>query len=51
MPATEYDAAKFHEGLVRHGLIVPVGVQGIFGRNHVFEDVLEAFNRLVTDLS
>lgn len=51
MSATEYDAAKFHEGLVRHGLIVPVGVQGIFGRNHVFEDVLERFNALVTDLA
>ncbi|MEP6938749.1 MAG: amino acid--[acyl-carrier-protein] ligase [Rudaea sp.] len=51
MSATEYDAAKFHEGLVKHGLIVPVGVPGIFGRNHVFEEVLEGFNRLVTDLA
>ncbi|MFT3790706.1 MAG: amino acid--[acyl-carrier-protein] ligase [Rudaea sp.] len=51
MSATEYDAAKFHEGLVKHGLIVPVGVQGIFGRNRVFEDVLERFNALVTDLA
>jgi seryl-tRNA synthetase len=51
MSATEYDAAKFHAGLVKHGLIVPVGVHGIFGRNHVFEDVLERFNTLVTSLA
>ncbi|MEO7065022.1 MAG: amino acid--[acyl-carrier-protein] ligase [Dokdonella sp.] len=51
MSAADYDAAKFHEGLVKHGLIIPVGVQGIFGRNHVFEDVLERFNALVTDLA
>jgi seryl-tRNA synthetase len=51
MPATEYDATKFHAGLVKHGLIIPVGVQGIFGRNHVFEDVLDRFNALVTDLA
>jgi seryl-tRNA synthetase len=40
MPATEYDATQFFDGLVRAGLIVPVGVPGVFGRNHVFEDVL-----------
>ncbi|MBS0583724.1 MAG: amino acid--[acyl-carrier-protein] ligase [Proteobacteria bacterium] len=51
MSATDYDAQKFHEGLVKHGLIVPVGVQGIFGRSGVFEDVLERFNALVTDLA
>ncbi len=51
MPATEYNAERFHEGLVRHGLIVPVGVPGAFGRNHVFEEVLERFNALVTQLS
>jgi seryl-tRNA synthetase len=51
MPATAYDAGKFFRGLVDAGLIVPVGVPGIFGRNHVFEDVLERFNGLVTDLA
>lgn len=48
---TEYDRDKFYEGLVRHGLIVPIGVQGAFGRGAVFEDVLERFNGLVTQLS
>jgi len=50
MPATDYDPIKFHDGMVRAGLIVPVGVQGIFGRNHVFEDVLARFDAAVTKL-
>lgn len=48
MSATDYDPLKFHEGLVAAGLIVPVGVQGAFGRGKVFEDVLEAFNHAVS---
>ena len=51
MPATEYDAGKFHDGMVKAGLIVPVGVQGVFGRNAVFEDVLARFDAAVTKLA
>ena len=51
MSATEYEALKFHDGMVEAGLIVPVGVQGVFGRNHVFESVLEGFNSAVTRLA
>ena len=51
MPATDYDATQFFDGLVRAGLIVPVGVPGVFGRNHVFEDVLERFNALVSQVA
>ena len=40
-----------YEGLVRHGHIVPVGVQGAFGRGAVFEDVLDRFNQLVSRIS
>lgn len=47
MGAPRYDIEQFHEDLVRHGLIVPVGVQGAFGRGAVFEDVLERFDELV----
>jgi len=47
----QYDAKTFHDDLVRHGLIVPVGVQGAFGRGAVFEDVLERFNAAITRLS
>ena len=46
-----YDPQKFYEDLVKHRLIVPVGVHGAFGRGAVFEDVLERFNALVTKLS
>jgi seryl-tRNA synthetase len=47
----DYDPVKFYEGLVKHRLIVPVGVQGAFGRGAVFEDVLERFNGLVSQLA
>jgi seryl-tRNA synthetase len=50
MPVS-YDSQEFHEGLVRHGLIIPVGVPGIFGRSAVFEDVLERFNGLVSEVA
>jgi seryl-tRNA synthetase len=49
--AGEYDPQTFYDGLVRHGLIVPVGVPGAFGRGAVFEDVLERFNALVSQLA
>ncbi len=51
MPATEYDPQKFHDGLVKAGLIVPVGVPGIFGRSAIFEDVLARFDQRVTELA
>ena len=47
----DYDIESFYAGLVEHGLIVPVRVQGAFGRGAVFEDVLERFNGLVTQIS
>jgi len=51
MEETTYDVKSFYDGLVEHGLIVPPGVQGAFGRGAVFEDVLDRFNALVSDLS
>ena len=48
MSTSGFDPKTFHDGLVAHGLIIPVGVQGVFGRGRVFEDVLERFNALVT---
>jgi len=48
---TTYDIASFHQGLVDHGLIVPSGVPGAFGRGAVFEDVLERFNAMVSAIS
>src|SRR5277367_5472538 len=43
-----YDVEDFYAGLVKHRLIIPVGVQGAFGRGALFEDVLERFNAMVT---
>ena len=51
MPATDHDATQFFDGLVRAGLIVPVGVPGVFGRNHVFEDVLARFDAQLARLA
>jgi len=47
----EYDSRKFHDEMALHGLILPVGVEGIFGRGPVFEDVLARFDALITKLS
>lgn len=41
------EARAFHDALVEHGHIIPVGVQGAFGRGAVFEDVLARFDALV----
>lgn len=45
---TKYSAEELYEGLVGSGLIIPVGVPGIFGRNAVFEDVLRRFDDYVS---
>ena len=44
----EYSAQKLYDDLVKHRHIIPVGVQGIFGRGPVFERVLGAFDNLVS---
>lgn len=49
MVDTEFDT--FYEGMVENGLIIPVGVDGAFGRGAAFESVLEAFNALVSRIS
>jgi seryl-tRNA synthetase len=49
--ATNYSATDLYDGLVRHGLIIPVGVPGIFGRNAVFEDVLQRFDDYVSQVA
>lgn len=46
-----YDVQTFYDDLVKHGLIIPVGVQGAFGRNKVFESIVEGFNGLVSRIS
>ncbi len=46
-----FDSGRLYDDLVRHGLIIPVGVPGAYGRGAIFEDVIERFNALVTDLA
>jgi seryl-tRNA synthetase len=49
MPMTDREAEDaFHTQLVRHGLIVPVSVAGIFGRGAAFEDVLAAVDGAIS---
>jgi seryl-tRNA synthetase len=46
-----FSAEQFHADLVKHGLIIPVGVPGAFGRNAVFEDVLARFDDLISRIA
>jgi len=46
--ATTYDIETFYAGLVEHGLIIPTGLKGGYGRGAVFEDILNRFDDLVT---
>ncbi|HXE22970.1 MAG TPA: amino acid--[acyl-carrier-protein] ligase [Rhodoferax sp.] len=46
-----YDIDSFYAGLVEHGLIIPTGVKGGYGRGAVFEDILRRFDDLVGRIS
>jgi seryl-tRNA synthetase len=46
-----FSAEQFQSDLVKHGLIIPVGVPGAFGRNAVFEDVLARFDELISRIA
>ena len=43
------EAAKFREALFAHGLLTPTGVDGLYVGNGIYEDVLEAIGRLITE--
>lgn len=47
MQEADYDPLAFHQQLVAHGLILPTGVKGGYGRSARFEDILERFDALV----
>jgi seryl-tRNA synthetase len=49
--ATASSPQEFYDELVRHRLIIPVGVPGVFGRGAVFEDVLRRFDALVSRIA
>jgi seryl-tRNA synthetase len=42
-----YDIDNFYQGLVDHGLVIPTGVKGAYGRGQVFEDIVRAFNGII----
>ena len=43
-----YDIENFYAGLVEHGLVLPSGVKGIYGRGTALEDIVQRFNDLVS---
>lgn len=47
----DYDIATFYASLVEHGLIIPTGVKGGYGRGAEFERILRGFNDLVTRIA
>lgn len=40
---------EFLDALIEAGLLIPTGVAGLYGRGQVFEDVLERFDRYITN--
>src|SRR6202451_2329351 len=49
--ATDFSSQTLYDDLVKHRLIIPVGVPGIFGRGAVFEDVLRRFDGLISQIA
>jgi seryl-tRNA synthetase len=41
---------KFLDELIAHGLLVDCGVPGVYGRSAVFEDLIERFDRYITQV-
>jgi len=46
-----FSSQALYDDLVKHKLIIPVGVPGIFGRGAVFEDVLRRFDALISKIA
>ena len=38
----------FRDALVSNGLLLPLGVEGVYGRSGVFEGIVEGVERLIT---
>lgn len=41
--------AAFLQELLRHGILIDMGVEGLYGRSGLFEDVVERFSQLVVE--
>lgn len=51
MTATAIDPKAFYDGLVEAKLIIPAGVNGIFGRSEIFENVLHGLDKAIMALA
>jgi len=47
----EFSSESLYNELVKFGHIIPAGVPGIFGRGHIFEDILKRFDALVSRIA
>lgn len=47
---TVNEQAAFRDALIAEGLLIPLGVDGLLGKNGVFEGIVEAVDRYVTRL-
>ena len=45
--AVDSTETDFLQDLIRHGLLIDMGVDGVYGRSGLFEDVVERFSQLV----
>lgn len=47
---TELESARqrFRDDLVAAGLLIPMGIDGLYGRSGVFEDIIDGIDRVVT---
>jgi hypothetical protein len=43
----QYDMQELQRGLVEHGLVMPSGVKGVWGRGEVLEEIIQRFNHFV----
>ena len=43
-------APEFRDGLIRQGLLIPTGVDGVYGRSAEFEDTVERLDGMVSQL-
>lgn len=46
--SSDYDIGNFYSALIEHGLIIPSGVRGVYGRGTVFEDIVQRFNAMIS---
>lgn len=50
-PSGESPSQDLYDGLVQHGLLLPLGVQGAFGYSGKFEQIIELFNKKIDDIA